>query len=140
MTTPITLVGGLVAEPELAFTPSGVARANLRIATSKRTRNDDGTWTDGPSTYWRVTAWRKLAEHLADSGLAKGDELVIVGEAAEREYTTANGETRRTLEINATSIGLSLTRSPARISRTPRTDRLPGLTTTAHDDPWGETP
>ena len=39
--TPITVVGNLVADPELRFTPQGLAVANFRIASTPRTYNRD---------------------------------------------------------------------------------------------------
>jgi len=43
----VTLVGNLTADPELRHTPSGLQVANLRLAVTPRTRQEDGTWTQG---------------------------------------------------------------------------------------------
>ena len=40
----VTLVGNLTADPELRYTPSGLEVANLRIAVTPRTRQEDGSW------------------------------------------------------------------------------------------------
>jgi single-stranded DNA-binding protein len=47
MTERVTLVGNLTADPELRFTPSGLQVANLRLAVTPRTRQADGSWTQG---------------------------------------------------------------------------------------------
>jgi single-strand DNA-binding protein len=43
----VTLIGNLTADPELRYTPTGLEVANLRIAITPRTRQDDGSWTQG---------------------------------------------------------------------------------------------
>ena len=54
----VTLVGNLTADPELRFTPSGLEVANLRVAVTPRTRQQDGTWTQGETSFHTVTVWR----------------------------------------------------------------------------------
>ena len=50
--TPITVVGNLVADPELRFTPTGLAVANFRIASTPRVYNrDSGQWEDGEALF-----------------------------------------------------------------------------------------
>ena len=65
--THVTLVGNLTADPELRFTPSGLQVANLRIAVTPRSRQDDGSWTDGETSFHTVNVWRDQAEHAAET-------------------------------------------------------------------------
>ena len=70
----ITIVGNLVEDPEVRFTSSGIAVANLRVAVTHRIQQD-GEWRDGDTSFLKVNVWRGQAEHLADS-LGKGDGTV----------------------------------------------------------------
>ncbi|WP_131104049.1 single-stranded DNA-binding protein [Ornithinimicrobium sufpigmenti] len=77
--TPITLVGRLTADPELRFTPSGAAVVNLNIACNERKFNKQtNEWEDGTPVFWRASAWRDLAERIAET-LQKGHAVVAYG-------------------------------------------------------------
>ena len=47
----VTLIGNLTADPELRFTPSGLQVTSLRLAVTPRPRQDDGSWTDGETSF-----------------------------------------------------------------------------------------
>jgi hypothetical protein len=66
-----TIAGNLVETPELRFTNTGTPVTNLRVAVTQRVQ-DNGTWRDGETSFFKVNVWRGQAEHLADS-LSKGD-------------------------------------------------------------------
>jgi single-strand DNA-binding protein len=61
----VTLVGNLTADPELRYTPSGLQVANLRVAVTARTRQQDGSWTQEETTFHTVTVWRDQATNTA---------------------------------------------------------------------------
>lgn len=106
--TPITVVGNLTADPELKALPNGDSVLNFSVASSTRVFNKEtNSWTDGEASFFRVTAWRQLAEHIAASA-RKGQELIVVGTISQRSYTTAQGENRSSFEIEADSVGVSL--------------------------------
>jgi single-strand DNA-binding protein len=84
-----TIVGNLVDDPELRFTNTGVAVANLRVAVTQRTQQD-GEWRDGDTSFLRVNVWRGQAEHLADS-LGKGDRVMVTGPAAPAQLGDPRG-------------------------------------------------
>ena len=66
--TVVTLVGNLVDDPELRFTPSGAAVANFRIASTPRTYDrQTGEWKDGESLFLSCSVWRQAAENVAES-------------------------------------------------------------------------
>ena len=70
--TVITVVGNLVADPELRFTPSGAAVANFRIASTPRTFDrQTNEWKDGEALFLSCSVWREAAENVAES-LTKG--------------------------------------------------------------------
>jgi single-strand DNA-binding protein len=66
----VTLIGNLTDDPELRFTPNGAAVANFRLAVTPRVRQGD-SWTDGETSFFRVTCWRQLAENVTET-LGKG--------------------------------------------------------------------
>src|ERR1043166_3424220 len=74
----IVLVGNLVDDPELRFTPQGVAVANFRMAVSRRVPDGNGGWKDADTSFFRVNCWRQLAENVAES-LQRGSRPVVSG-------------------------------------------------------------
>jgi single-stranded DNA-binding protein len=74
----VTLVGNLTADPELRYTPSGLPVTSLRIAVTPRSRQDDGTWTDGETSFHTINVWRDQATNAVDS-LGKGARVLVVG-------------------------------------------------------------
>ena len=97
--THVTITGNLTADPELKFTPNGAAVANFRIAVTARVR-DGETWRDGDTSFFRVNAWRQLAQHVTGS-LSKGDRAVVIGRLRSRSWETPEGEQRSVVEIEA---------------------------------------
>lgn len=99
----ITLVGNLGRDPEMRYTPSGVPVTSFSVATSKRYQGQDGQWQE--KTIWfRVTAWRKLAE-TASQYLSKGSKVLIVGELEEpRIWTVREGQPQVSLDVTAQTI------------------------------------
>jgi single-strand DNA-binding protein len=128
----ITIVGNLVADPELRFTASGKAVASLRVAVSERVKDGD-QWKDGDSTYWRVSAWDGLAEHIGDS-LAKGQRVIVMGRVASRTWETKEGEKREQMEITADAVGPDLKWATAKVERVGKGGS--SRSSTPADDPW----
>ncbi|SDM00530.1 single-strand binding protein [Corynebacterium mycetoides] len=118
--TPITVVGNLVADPELRFTPSGAAVANFRIASTPRTFNrDTNQWEDGEALFLTCNVWRQAAENVAES-LSKGMRVIVNGRLKQRSYQTREGENRTVFEVEVDEVGPSLKYATANVSRTPR--------------------
>src|SRR4029434_6388432 len=111
-----TIVGNLVDDPELRFTNTGTAIANMRVAVTQRIQQD-GEWRDGDTSYLRVNVWRSQAEHLADS-LAKGDRVMVTGRLRQRSWETPEGEKRAGAEIEARDVGATLQFATAQVERT----------------------
>jgi single-strand DNA-binding protein len=104
--THVTITGNLTADPELKFTPNGAAVANFRIAVTSRVRDGEG-WRDGDTSFFRVNAWRQLAQHVTDS-LGKGDRAVVIGRLKSRSWETPEGERRSVVEVEADEVAPSL--------------------------------
>jgi single-strand DNA-binding protein len=114
--TTTIICGNLTDNPELRFTPNGAAVANFRVAVTPRVK-DGESWKDGDTSFFRVNAWRSLAEHAADS-LSKGDRVIVLGRLKARSWETPEGERRSVVEIEADEIGPSLRWATAKPQRT----------------------
>ena len=119
--THVTITGNLTDDPELKFTPNGVAVASFRIAVTPRVR-DGETWRDGETSFFRVNAWRDLAEHVGDS-LSKGDRAVVIGRLRSRSWETAEGEKRSVVEVEADEVAVSLRWATATVERVRRGEK-----------------
>src|SRR4029453_2433785 len=102
----VTLTGNLTDDPELRFTPNGVAVANFRLAVDQRVWDADG-WKDGESSYFRVSVWRGQAEHVSRS-LHKGARCVVVGRLRSHSWEAPEGQRRSAVEVDAEEVGMSL--------------------------------
>jgi single-strand DNA-binding protein len=117
--THVTITGNLTDDPEVTFTGSGQAVCNFRLAVTPRVRDGD-SWRDGDTSFFRITAWRQLAEHIGDS-LAKGDRVIVAGQLRMRAWETPEGDKRQVVEVTAEEAGPSLkwaTAKPERASKT----------------------
>jgi single-strand DNA-binding protein len=118
--TVITVVGNLVDDPELRFTPSGAAVANFRIASTPRTFDKQSNeWKDGDALFLSCSVWRQAAENVAES-LQRGMRVVVQGRLKARTYETREGEKRTVFEIEVEEVGPSLKYATAKVSRTTR--------------------
>ncbi|MCB0106744.1 MAG: single-stranded DNA-binding protein [Caldilineaceae bacterium] len=99
----ITLVGIIGSEPELRYTPTGTPVCSFRLAVKKEWTGTDGEAHE-KATWFRVTAWRKLAE-VVSTYLAKGRQVLVIGEMEEAQaYISKSGELAATNAVTAQSI------------------------------------
>lgn len=118
--TQITLVGNIVAEPELRFTPAGAAVCNFRVASTPRTYNKTtNQWEDGEAMFLTCNVWRQPAENAAQS-LAKGMRVIVQGRLKARTFQNREGENRTVFEIDVDEVGPSLAFATAQVNRNPR--------------------
>ena len=115
----VTLIGNLVEDPELRFTPSGVAMTKVRFAVNKRYQSQ-GEWQEETS-FFGGTCWRDMGENVAES-LTKGARVVVVGELQQRSWETQDGDKRSIVEVDIKEIGPSLRWATATVTKTPRAD------------------
>ena len=117
--TTLTIRGRLTADPELRFTPSGAAVVNLTIASNARRFDKQANeWKDGPTTFWRCSAWRDLAENVAES-LSKGMAVVAFGTVEQREYEH-NGEKKTAIDVTLEAVGPDLRWQTAKVQKAQR--------------------
>jgi single-strand DNA-binding protein len=118
--TPITVVGNLVADPELRFTSTGQPVASFRIASTPRTRDAaSGEWKDGDSLFLTCNVWRQAAENVAES-LQRGMRVIVTGRLKQRNYETREGEKRTVYEVEVDDVGPSLRNASAKVNRASR--------------------
>lgn len=156
--TPITIVGNVIADPELRFTPSGAAVANFRIASTPRVFDKNtNQWADGDGLFLTCNVWREQAESVAES-IQKGMRVIVNGNLRQRSYETREGEKRTVYEIEVADVGPSLKWATAKVTRLSRDGAGGGQRrqgggqaqqgghgsyggqqqqATANDDPWG---
>jgi single-strand DNA-binding protein len=118
--TVVTLVGNLVDDPELRFTPSGAAVANFRVASTPRTYDrQSGEWKDGESLFLSCSVWRQAAENVAES-LQRGMRVIVQGRLKSRSYDDREGNKRTVFEIDVDEVGPSLRSATAKVTRAMR--------------------
>lgn len=118
--TVITLVGNLVDDPDLRFTPSGAAVASFRVASTPRIYDRQaGEFKDGESLFLTCSVWRQAAENVAES-LQKGMRVLVSGRLKQRSYETREGEKRTVFEIDVDEVGPSLRSATAKVTKTQR--------------------
>lgn len=117
---PGSVAGNLCADPELRYTGSGRPVASLRIASSERVMNEETKkWEDGPVSFYTVTAWGHLGEHLVEC-MQRGDRLVAEGRWTSQTWEDRDGQTQERIVLTARDAGPSLQFKLARIDRAPR--------------------
>lgn len=151
--TTLTIVGNLTADPELRFSPSGVAVADFTIAsTPRRFDKTANEWKDGETLFVRCSIWREAAENVAES-LRKGMRVIAVGNLVQRSWEDRDGNKRTSVELQVEEVGPSLRRAKAVVTRTGGRSDAPqahgngpqagwqGQTAPAQgqqSDPWGQ--
>ncbi len=134
--TVITLVGNLVDDPELRFTPSGAAVAKFRIASTPRFLDKaTNEWKDGESLFLSCNVWRQAAENVAES-LQRGMRVIVQGRLKQRSYETKEGEKRTVYEVEVDEVGPSLKSATAKVNKTTRGAGGGGFGGAADNDPW----
>jgi single-strand DNA-binding protein len=117
--TQITIIGNLVADPELRFTSSGQPVASFRVASTPRI-NVNGEWKDGDALFMTCNVWRQAAENVAES-LQRGMRVILSGRLKQRSYETKEGEKRTVYEVEVDEIGPSLRNASAKVNKVQRT-------------------
>jgi len=107
-------IGTFVADPEMRFTPSGVAVVNFTLAFNER-RFSKGEWIDGDTTFIRCVAWRDMAENIVES-MEKGSRCLVVGDLRPNDYEDAEGNKRFGFELLVSEIGPTLKFATAKVT------------------------
>lgn len=98
----IIIVGYLGRDPELRYTPQGLALCKISLATTEKRKNAKGEAED-ITTWFKGTIWGKQAE-FANQYLHKGSQVYVEGRLRQEEWTDRDGQKRYNLEINVSDI------------------------------------
>ena len=131
--TKLTIIGNLVADPEIRYTPGGDAVSNFTVASTPRLFNrQTSQYEDGNPLFMDCTVWRQQAENLVESA-TRGTRLVVTGRLVTSTWETREGDKRSKLKLEVDEIGLSVRYASATSNRAQRGSsgfKPPG------NDPW----
>jgi single-strand DNA-binding protein len=96
----VILIGRLTRDPELRYTPNGIAVASFGIAVERPFTNQQG---EREVDFINIVVWRKQAENCANH-LGKGRLVAIEGRLQVRSYENAEGQKRTVSEVVADSV------------------------------------
>ena len=118
MSTTITITGNVTSDPTFRVTQSGDAVCDFRVAvTDRRLNAKTGEWEDGPTEWFKVTAWKGLAENALES-VVKGTRVTVTGTPrAEGWVARETGEVMAGISVTARDIALSILFHAATSSR-----------------------
>lgn len=102
----ITLQGNVCNDPNLTFTPSGVALLKLRVACGERKKDDLGNWTDGDTTFLDCTIWGSSAESTLEA-VSKGTPVIIIGKLKQRTVEK-DGSKQTYFDVNVDSVAVQV--------------------------------
>lgn len=116
----MTIVGRLAADPDLRFTPNGVAVCSVRVVTNARKYNKNtNTWEDEPPCWFSGSVWRQAGENVQKT-LKKGDAVIVVGTYKQRPWESKEGQKNVANELDITAIGPDLSWATAEITKNER--------------------
>jgi single-strand DNA-binding protein len=96
----VTLVGRLTKDPDLRYTPNGVAVANFTLAVNRPFSNQSG---ENEADFINCVVWKKAAENLANY-MSKGSQIGVVGRVQTRSYDNNEGKRVFVTEIVADNV------------------------------------
>lgn len=100
MLNKVILIGRLGGDPELRYTPNGVAVCNFSLAVERNFTNQDG---EKEVDWINIVVWRKQAENCSNY-ITKGSLIAVEGRLQIRSYETNEGQKRRVSEVVASDI------------------------------------
>ena len=95
----VLLIGNLTKDPELRYTPQGIAVVNLRLAVNRRFRNKNQEFKE-ETCFITVVVWDKQAENC-NQYLHKGSPVFIEGRLQSRSWEDSSGQKRNVIEVRA---------------------------------------
>ncbi len=95
----VILIGNIVRDPELRYTPQNTAVCTFTVATNRSWTTNDGNEQES-TEFTRVVTWGKLAE-IANQILQKGRKVFVEGRLQTREWEGQDGSKQRRTEVVA---------------------------------------
>ena len=113
----VTLVGYVAQEPSIRTTRTGKTVTDLRVGITPRYRDQaTGEWHDAESSYFTVSCWDRLANHVRAS-MHKGEPVLVRGKFKTSTYEDKDGRPRTETRITADTVGHDLSRGVANYIR-----------------------
>ncbi len=97
------IVGNVGRDPELRYTPSGVAVCDFSVAVNRRWTDRETNEQKEKTTWFRVTCWRTLAETVSHY-VTKGRQVLVTGEVDASAWVDNEGSPRAQLELTARDV------------------------------------
>ncbi len=97
------IIGNVGREPELRYTQSGVAVCDFSVAVSRRWTDKNANEQREETTWFRVSAWRGLAE-TCQQYVHKGMQIMVTGRVNASAFMGQDGQPRASLDLTATDI------------------------------------
>lgn len=115
MSIPLTVIGNLTADPELRTTTGGKQVASFSVASTERVKVN-GEWTDGETSFFRVSVWDQYGVNVARS-LTKGARVLVAGRLTIGTYKNAEGAERTSLDLVADEVAATLRYATAALTK-----------------------
>jgi single-strand DNA-binding protein len=132
----VTLVGYVAQEPSIHTTKTGKTVTDLRVGIAPRYRDQaTGEWRDGQSSYFTVSCWDRLANHVRAS-MHKGEPVLVRGKFKTSTYEDRDGRPRTETRITADTVGHDLSRGVANYIRHRPTQAAADADATGDQAPW----
>ena len=109
----VTVVGNMTRDAELRYTASGIAVTEFGVAWNSKDKDGNES-----VSFFDVTCWRDLAEHVAES-LGKGNRVIIHGRLDQNTWETKDGDKRSKVRVMADDVGPSLRWAVATVEKAP---------------------
>ncbi len=104
----VILTGRITKDPELRYTPNGMATLSFSIAVDRQVRNQDGS---RQADFINCVAWGQQADFMSRY-VHKGNMLAIAGRLQSRSYQGQDGQTRYVTEVVLESVENMTPRDP----------------------------
>ena len=111
----LTIIGNLTRDPELRTTSQGIQVCTFTVAVNRRQSRQNAENGQTEADFFRVTAWRQLAD-ICSKYLAKGRKVCVIGPVSVSTYTGNDGTARYSLEVTADDVEFLSSRSDAGMS------------------------
>ena len=115
----VTIIGNMTRDPELRYTASGVPVTEFGVAWNTKDKQGNES-----VSFFDVTCWRELAEHVAES-LGKGNRVIVYGRLDQNTWETKDGDKRSKVRVMAEDVVPSLRWAIANVDRLQRGDGFP---------------
>ncbi|MBM3684779.1 MAG: single-stranded DNA-binding protein [Actinobacteria bacterium] len=117
----VDLIGNVTRDPELRFTPGGMAVAQFGLAVNRRTQNRQTQEWEERTSFFDVVCYGTLAENVSES-CQRGARVMVQGRLEQRSWETQEGDKRSKIEVIADEVGPSLRWATADVRKNERRD------------------